>query len=210
MCNSLLYPRILDIFEPLKVRSDAAGFILCAYDEAWKTYHNASHILKMLELLDTLTKISPRSKQYVALMILYHDVWYKVGPMTSENEQRSAEWALRDLVKEKHDLKKAVRQGILATRSHNLDGVDREFSSEVAILLDLDLWGLGQPKERFNMDTEKVWGEFQCITTREKYDEGRSAWAKDFLTSRRKIYHTETFSHLEAQAKANLSALAGI
>ncbi len=214
MYEAQLYKKILEILAPHKVPTDTAGKLLLAYCERWRAYHNAAHILQMFELAKTkVSNLSPASLKRLELMILYHDAWYKVGRPAGENEQRSADWAKSDLTHrdnspETVELCRVVEQGILATKTHTLNGIDAEYVDEVATLIDLDLWGIGQPPEQFQQDTEKVWREYQPIVSREEFDAGRSAWARTFLDSRPNIYQTSSFFHLEDQAKRNLEQLA--
>jgi len=151
------------------------------------------------------------TRQRLNLMILYHDAWYKIGRKTCENEKRSAAWATNDLAdglnEDKISLRRAVKQGIIATATHSLDKINPKYVNEIATLLDLDLWGLGQPPDAFQEDTEKVWREYQPIATREEFNAGRSAWARSFLESRDRIYRTEPFLHLEKIARRNLQQL---
>jgi predicted metal-dependent HD superfamily phosphohydrolase len=209
-----LYDKTLTILAPHKVPPGAGGKLLLAYSESWRTYHNSAHILQMLELARSLdVDLSQEAMERLELMILYHDAWYKVGRSAGENEKKSAEWAWDDLSQDERPealtRRRAVKQGILATATHSLDNINPEYVDEIATLLDLDLWGLGQSTERFQEDTEKVWREYQSIATRQEFDAGRAAWARSFLAARKRIYHTEPFLHLEDQARRNLEALAG-
>ena len=209
-----LYDRTLSILGPRKVPPGAGGRLLLAYSESWRTYHNSSHIVQMLELARSLDiDLDHEAMERLELMILYHDAWYKVGRAAGENEKKSAEWAWDDLSQDGRPeavrLRRAVKQGILATATHSLDNINPDYVDEIATLLDLDLWGLGQSAERFHEDTERVWQEYQPIATRQEFDAGRSSWARSFLESRDSIYHTEPFLHLEDQAKRNLEQLAG-
>lgn len=209
-----LYSEILDIFEPFQVSSDSISRLWLSYCEPWRTYHNSSHILQMLRLSRRPGIIlEDDARQRLELMIVYHDVWYKVGRPAGENEEESAKWAYGDIDSENTSeavigLRRAVRQGIRATAKHSLDNINPKYVEEIGTLLDLDLWGLGQTPDRFKEDTEKVWGEFQPIATRGEFDKGRSVWARGFLENRNGIYHTEPFLHLEDMAKYNLEQLA--
>lgn len=171
----------------------------------------------MLGLLQTMDiHLSSDEKQRLEIMILYHDVWYKVGRKRGENEVRSAKWAVADLMDlnlaytvEEKRLVRCINQGIVATIKHELAGTNGRYVEEIATLLDLDLWGLGQSPERFQEDTEKIWEEYQPILTREEFMDGRIQWAKDFLASRSQVYHTEPFFQFEDMAQENLASLAG-
>lgn len=213
MHDSSLYSEILNILEPFNVPTGAHGRILQAYCEPWRTYHNAGHIMQMLERSrQSDIELTDDARQRLELMILYHDAWYKVGRASGENEEQSAKWATEDLADSIDDdtlrLRRAVRQGIVATATHSLDNINPAYVEEIATLLDLDLWGLGQAPDAFKEDTEKVWKEYQPIATRKEFDAGRSTWARSFLTSRKGIYHTEPFLGREEMAQFNLKQLA--
>lgn len=201
--------RITPILKHFFVGSAAIDAVCEAYAEEWRDYHSSRHIMGMLHTAARLP-ISLEDRWLLSLLIIYHDVWYKIGRESGENERRSADWAIRDLAFYPGDTERLfllVRQGIEATINHTLDGVDRRFVSVVSYLLDLDLWGLGQPPVRFQQDTEAVWHEFQPRYTREEFDRGRSAWAAKFL-ERPRIYHTMHFSCYEGDARENLRRLA--
>jgi len=196
------------ILAPYNVVPGAVERIVAAYNEPWRAYHNESHILQMLELASRENNLETR--QRLELLILYHDVWYKVGQQHGANENKSAEWAVADFGDvrgtETVRLTLMLSQGIVATATHTLDKVNPDYIEEVSLLLDLDLWGLGQPAEYFQTSTEAIWREYQPIATRKQYDEGRSAWAKSFLT-RDGIYNVEPYLGLERKARENLAAL---
>ncbi len=196
------------ILAPYKTTPGAVERIVAAYNEPWRTYHNENHILQMLQLASRENNLEIR--QRLEVLILYHDVWYKVGQPHGTNEHNSAEWAVSDFGDardvETVRLTRMLRQGIVATATHTLDKVNPNYVEEVSLLLDLDLWGLGQSAEYFQANTEAIWLEFQPIATRKQYDEGRAAWAKSFL-KRDAIYHTEPYLGLEHKARENLAAL---
>lgn len=196
------------ILAPYNIVPGAVERIVAAYNEPWRAYHNENHILQMLELASR--ENHPETRQRLELLILYHDVWYKVGQEHGTNERNSAEWAIADFGDgrdvETARLTRMLRQGIIATATHTLDGVNPNYVKEVSLLLDLDLWGLGQSSEYFQANTEAIWREFQPIATRKQYDTGRAAWAKSFL-ARDGIYHVEPYLGLERKARENLATL---
>lgn len=205
---------IQKVLNPFVVADGAHDRLFDAYNESWRTYHNSNHIMHMLERSrQSDICLNDDELQRLGLMILYHDAWYKVGRTVGENERRSAYWANDDLISDCSDetirLCSAVMQGIIATTTHSLDNIDSCYVKEVGILLDLDLWGLGQEPEAFKRDTEKVWGEYQTIVTREEFDAGRSDWARTILESGKPIYHTQLFLEREEMALKNLKELAG-
>lgn len=203
-----LIPKVIGEYASI----DACEKLYSAYTEPWRTYHNKSHIVDMyttfLAVVDEIYPENELWKDGILLMIFYHDTWYKVGREHGLNEKKSAEWALKDCgsylqVPYKH----VLPQGIEATVTHTLDGVDPSFHREVGLLLDLDLKTLGSPLPVFQEITEVIWKEYKPVYTREEFDTGRAIWARTFL-ERPFIYHTEWFKErFESQARKNLEAL---
>ena len=202
------------IVAPFGVGDDILERVIDAYTEHWRTYHNHQHILDMLERADELT-MSDAARVELYLLIVYHDVWYKIMLEPGLNERMSACWAIEDVLgqesagwhRAQKRLARLLKQGIGATVDHTLSAVDKEFHDIVGTLIDLDLAGLGKSPESFLVDTERVWREYEPVCIRSQFDEGRRLWAKEFL-NRRKIFHTEVFAELEQQARRNLALLA--
>lgn len=210
--SDTLYREVHNILNPLQVSADAHTPIVLAYSEHWRTYHNCSHILLMLHRSrQSDVYLSDWMRQCLEVMILYHDIYYKVGGKQGTNKMMSAKWAVDDLAAAPVSLvrlREVVNQGIKATATHTLSEVNPEYREVVSLLLDLDLWGLGQSPEIFADNTEQIWREFMPIATRKQFDAGRAAWARTFL-ARPIIYHTPAFMSLEAMARHNLTQLAG-
>lgn len=187
--------------------------LVAAYSESWRTYHYFAHILNMIEGAEVRFrhKLSDIKWRMLLCMILYHDVVYKLGQEPGWNERESANYFARDLnlAQEGHVFESTVWAGIYATATHTLDGVPQQYHQLVAMLLDLDLAGLGSEWVVFSGHTEAVWGEYQTITARDKFDEGRALWATEFL-KRPMIYHTTELAWLEPHARNNLGQLIGL
>jgi predicted metal-dependent HD superfamily phosphohydrolase len=202
----LLGQEITDLLSPSQFQSISA-----AYLEPWRTYHNIEHPIAMLEALAKLDCSMLTTGQLLAikLMILYHDVWYKVGRNSGENELESACWARHDLEpgSTPNHLTSAVAMGINCSTSHLVIGdAMRAYQPAIKLFLDLDLMTLGGTAEEFDQGTESIWQEYQPHYSRDEYDTGRRAWAREML-HRKHIYQTEYFAHLEAPARANLQRL---
>ncbi len=187
------------------------GTLLAAYSEHWRTYHNLYHIYRMVKSAETHFKSECDDDEWRALltMILYHDAVYKVGDAGKDNERASADM-MADLIGTMDVtlwFELCAWAGIYATKTHNLDGVPEQYQKIVAMIIDLDLEGIGLTDEGFTQNTEAIWLEFQPIMIREKFDRGREEWARSFL-SRPHIFHTELFREkYELQARRNLEHL---
>lgn len=177
-----------------------------SYFEDWRTYHNATHLMDMLEVLRQMT-LDAEFKLRVGLLVLYHDVFYKVGRPRGDNEVMSAEWAIHDLELTGHPktiaLAPLVHQGILATITHSLDQIDDCYQKEVALLIDLDLWGLGTNRRTFEQNTERIWYEQRYTQTKNEFRASQKAWATNLL-DRPSVYLTKYAENRERQARRNL------
>tara|TARA_B100000745_G_scaffold233824_2_gene157437 strand:+ start:1563 stop:2225 length:663 start_codon:yes stop_codon:yes gene_type:complete len=181
-----------------------------------RTYHAPAHPCNMFDVFvdhKAVIDLSNDSVDIIAIywMFILHDVIIKVGTAHGWSERESAEFAYVLLIKLGYPQSFAlfVKRGILATAKHSLDGIPEEEKPTVALLLDLDLMGLGQDAEGFAADTESIYLEYKHHYTREEYDEGRKKWAQSFRKPQRaSVYHTQYFAHLEQQAQKNLTALA--
>ena len=66
-----------------------------AYAEPHRHYHSERHHDDCLRLLDEVRDLSEREQRLLRWAILWHDAVYE--PEVSDNEERSAELALREL-----------------------------------------------------------------------------------------------------------------
>ena len=202
------------LFEVLPgLSGEKVGRFMSAYSEPRRTYHNLNHIWGMLESGEGHFKALCLSDEWRALRIktLYHDVVNEVGDASKDNERASADWMADDLF-ELNELKwpeSCAWAGIYATKTHSLEGVPPQYQKTTAMLIDLDLEGLGLSKEGFAVNTEAIWHEYEPIASRKQSDEGRAKWAQSFL-ARPYIFQTELFrDKYETQARRNLARLQG-
>jgi predicted metal-dependent HD superfamily phosphohydrolase len=185
--------------------------ILDAYQEHWRTYHNLGHIMGMIKSAEVHFRSQCEPDEWRALLAMIggHDVVLKVGLLAANNETASADFTADIVVKtgEPKWFETCVWKGIVATQKHSLKDVPDHHHQLVSYLLDLDLEGLGMSAVEFAANTEAIWLEFQPVTTREKYNDGRGAWARSFL-ARPRIFHTELFyARYEQRARENLGRL---
>ncbi|MCA9367701.1 hypothetical protein KC887_05595 [Candidatus Kaiserbacteria bacterium] len=189
------------------------------YQQPNRTYHGVAHPCNMHSAryviddwcvrYDTAPILGRTAIVALYWMIMGHDIVIKFGQAPGWNEAESARQTgeIMRRLGYPEQLVAFVERGINATAKHTLDGIPEDEQPTVAFLLDLDLMGLGQSAEGFAADTESIWLEYQPYLTRGAYDAGRKEWAAQFL-ERPRIYHTVYFADKEAQAIANLRALA--
>jgi predicted metal-dependent HD superfamily phosphohydrolase len=166
------------------------------YSEPHRRYHSLQHLDECFVRLDEAAGLAERIHE-VELALWFHDVVY--DPRSRDNEGQSAAIA-RAAIGSKLPVAVTdrVQRLILATK-HD----DAPATPDAALLVDIDLWILAAPAERFDEYERQV---------REEY-----AWVPEFLfrPERRRIlesflrrpaiYSTERFhACCEAQARANL------
>jgi predicted metal-dependent HD superfamily phosphohydrolase len=199
-----------EIFDSKRLSFAHRDFILDSYSEPWRHYHNCDHILKMLDILKSAdrSQISEAEFFTIELMIIYHDVVYKIGRKEkgwSENESAAVaarqlrECALNPMYVE------VVCEGILATINHEVP--DQNWSHFMGLFLDIDmLAGLGTTWEEFADNTNKIQREYEPLYTADEYQAGRVKWAEGFL-KRTRIFVSPQFEKYEIVARENLKTL---
>ena len=185
------------------------SFIVDAYSEKWRQYHDIEHPLEMLDLLASIdtSLLSPLEIQAIKFMIFYHDVIYKLGRKEPGwSEEQSNKVAVAHLREAGYSelLVAAVTTGISATIEHSMKDVPEAWKIHIGIFLDLDLMaGLGKTWEKFEENTKRVGLEYSPLYTAQEFLIGRKAWAEKFA-ERPWIFHTAQFASYEPIVKSNL------
>jgi predicted metal-dependent HD superfamily phosphohydrolase len=169
-----------------------------AYSEKHRAYHTTRHIDECLTLLDELRSLAAHPEE-VECALWFHDAIYE--PMSSSNEERSAEWAV-EFCQGVGVLKEAaerIRSHIMATRHVGLaEGGDGR------LVVDIDLAILGSDAARyakFERDVRKEYKWVPGIVYRKK----RAEILQSFL-NRPRIYHWQpAYEQFEAQARINVA-----
>lgn len=167
--------------------------LLRAYSEPGRGYHNLEHLEEVLQWVDQVP-LGQAEKDRLSLALFYHDAIY--DGRRSDNEQASADWAVRDLGARAQPLVELI----LDTRH-----AASPTSALGEWMVDIDLSVLGSDAERFHRYDAGVRQEYSWVPNwifRRK----RKGVLKAFL-KRPQIYFTEFFrQRLEASARANLQA----
>lgn len=169
-----------------------------AYDEPQRAYHDSRHLADCLNQFDCVRDQAVAPMQ-LEIALWYHDAIY--DPRATDNEARSASWAVRDLqagrvlparIEVIHDL-------IMATKH---DGVAE--TPDAALLVDIDLSILGRSREEFEHYDRAIRVEYAWVPE-DQYRAGRSAVLERFL-ARPMIYTTSWFrARYEKAARRNLA-----
>jgi predicted metal-dependent HD superfamily phosphohydrolase len=172
--------------------------LIDAYKEPHRKYHTVQHLKECLTIYNDYLDCAQESDE-VEIVLWFHDAIYNVK--ASDNEEKSAEWAV-------HELRRAavsperiarVKDHILATRHSALPkGRDQE------LLVDIDLSILGAEPERFKEYERQVREEYSYIPG-VIFRRNRKKILKKFL-DRCPIYSTlKLRQRFEDRARENLA-----
>ncbi len=167
------------------------------YLEPHRAYHNFDHIGHCLAEFAAVKELA-ESPDAVELAIWFHDAVY--DPHAKDNEAQSARLAGQFLDKAGVDpqLVSAVESLILATKH-----IAPPTSRDAALLVDIDLAILGQPRERYARFEEEIRSEYSWVALAE-FAAGRGTILRGFL-GRPAIYCTDSLRRrYEATARDNL------
>ena len=167
------------------------------YREPHRAYHNFDHIGHCLAEFEAVRKLA-ESPEAVELAIWFHDAVYDTH--AKDNEEQSARLAAQFLDEAGIDaaLVSAVGSSILATK-HTAPPT----SPDAALLVDIDLAILGQPRERYARFEDEIREEYSWVASAD-FAAGRSAILWRFL-ERPRVYSCEVFlSRHESLARQNL------
>jgi predicted metal-dependent HD superfamily phosphohydrolase len=176
--------------------------LVARYSEPHRAYHTLQHIAECFGQFAQVT--DARSLAAIGIALWFHDAIY--DPKASDNEAKSAEWALQVLdASGAAAMKDDVNRLIMATR-HDAVPQDRD----AQILVDIDLSILGAPPERFAEYENQIRFEYNWVAA-DAFRSGRTRVLKSFL-ERPFIFSTDGFrTRLETRARNNLgSAIAAL
>jgi predicted metal-dependent HD superfamily phosphohydrolase len=188
---------------------------MAQYTEPHRKFHNLKHLQFMLETQRSFTEKVRKELQglqdwgqvlyidedLLTYAIIFHDWFY--DPSRNDNEERSGdyayEWVKRVYLSDKTAA--YVKEMIIATASHG--HVDVREDPEKALLLDLDMAGLGTPAEDYVRTTGYIAQEYFPVYGRQ-FIGGRTQWIREMLV-RPSLYNYQCFKEaFEVQAKTNL------
>lgn len=131
--------------------------LLERWNEPHRTYHDTSHLLRVLEALDRL--IGGRPEPGLLLAAWFHDAVHE--GTEGDDERESADLARRELTAAGWDPAAAERvaQLVLVTLEHRPDPADRQ----ACLLVDADLSILGASPQEYARYTEAVRREYAHV-----------------------------------------------
>lgn len=160
-------------------------------------YHTLSHLDACLRELDGTRDLAVRPSE-VQLALWFHDAIYR--SWRRDNEQQSANLAVRTLRAASIESVERIRQMILAT-THR----DEPFAGDTALVVDIDLTILGSSPEIYSQFERAIRREYWWVP-RARYVAGRGKILAALL-GRSSIYqHDRFYEKYEQQARANITA----
>jgi predicted metal-dependent HD superfamily phosphohydrolase len=167
----------------------------------------------MLKILyETSALLDEDGVNAIEIMIVYHDVVYKLGREKGWNESESAVIAGKQLTAAGYGsvFVELVTEGIECTTHHTVPESLSNWGDIIWPLIDIDLLaGFGTTWEEFSENTRLIGLEFSPLYTEQEYASGRAKFASSFL-ERPKIFHTPGFFKYEPIVRENLARMAAM
>lgn len=176
---------------------DSFRSIVAAYSETHRSYHTCDHIEACLSEFDRI-RDEGESPDSVECALWLHDVVY--DPRASDNEEKSARWAMEFLVASgcPEGWVNRVRELILITKHE-----EPPMSVDARLMVDIHLAVLGQPSLVFDIYEKNIRAEYSWVPE-ESHRTGRAKVLRGFL-ERPAIFYTERFEEsYGVQARRNL------
>lgn len=181
----------------LQARMELHAELRHRYCEPHRAYHTLHHIAECLQLLEQTRALADYAS-CIEIAIWFHDVI--CDPRKSDNEERSADWARREIRRAGGgiEVQDYVGRMIMISRHDS----EPETPDE-QLFSDIDLAILGSGPARFDEYEQQVRTEYRHVPT-ELYRPERRKLLSSFL-GRPQIYRTVWFrERREAQARTNL------
>jgi predicted metal-dependent HD superfamily phosphohydrolase len=184
----------------LGAKADTETFsnLRAAYAEKHRAYHTTRHIEECLAVMDEFTSLAAYPAE-MECALWFHDAIYE--PMSSSNEERSADWAAEFCQRAgvAADSVTRIRSHILATRHVGLAA-----DGDGSLVVDIDLAILGSDPKRYAESEHDVRKEYRWVPGI-VYRRKRVEILQSFL-DRRRIYHWEqAYERFELPGRANVA-----
>jgi predicted metal-dependent HD superfamily phosphohydrolase len=169
-----------------------------AYRQSHRHYHTQQHIADSLTRFDAL-RHEAEQPHAIELALWFHDAVY--DPYRSDNEQASADWAMRFLHENSAPVSLRDRvYGLILATLHDAVASDHD----TAILIDIDLSILGATPDAYDAYRHAIRREYRWVPG-PLFRRNRRAVLESFLR-RERIFLTEALraSH-EASARHNIA-----
>ena len=158
-------------------------------------YHNAAHIRQVFNSLEQVAGIADwEANLRLGLLVLMHDYYY--DPLYPDNELESSTIAAGMFP----EFSNYLIQGILATKTHTLEGVSEQVKREIGLFLDADMSILAADEEEYKTYAENVKAEYlEAGVKLEDYNKGRLKFLESFSG-----FITPEYRKLNSRAMINI------
>ena len=178
--------------------TEAFSKLQSAYAQDHRHYHTSRHIDECIALFDEVKQLAAYPAE-VECALWFHDAIYE--PMSSSNEQRSADW-MADFGRRGGMAAEAIdriRAHIMATRH-----LSSPAGGDSSLVVDIDLAILGASPGRYDEFERDVRVEYRWVPGF-IYNPKRAAILQSFL-DRPRIYHWEPmYDRFELNARRNVT-----
>ncbi|WAC18500.1 hypothetical protein OVA24_14790 [Luteolibacter sp. SL250] len=171
------------------------SFLLAAYSEPVRTYHNLSHIGDCLRLLDKHRKLAVDADA-IEMALWFHDLIY--DPQANDNEEASARCA-RDFLGGS-PLRDEVVRLILATQHPD----PSHPTADESLIRDIDLSILGSDTGTYGRYASAIRQEYHHVPD-DAYAAGRAAILSKFLELPRLFMNPAFSEPLDLPARRNMA-----
>jgi predicted metal-dependent HD superfamily phosphohydrolase len=195
----------LELWQQLGVRRDADNALadtyaalIARYAEKHRRYHTALHISECLAHFETARSLCEHPQE-VELALWFHDAIYE--PQAKDNEEKSAQWALRVMTAAGIGADACQRVHALIMKTCH-DALPQ--SPDEQVLVDIDLAILGAEAGRFDEYENQVRAEYGWVP-QFLFNRARKKILQGFL-AHSPLYATAHFRQkLEKKARDNLT-----
>ncbi len=166
------------------------------YTEPGRYYHTDKHIAECLAYLQDLRHQATHPAE-IEVALWFHDAVYDTR--RPDNEERSAEWAVKFLGASKvgQVIRDRIARLIMVTQTHD------PYDADTALMTDIDLSILGAQPHVFEQYDTDIRREYSWVPD-EQFRQGRVQVLNNFL-ERAEIYKTSYFlAKYEQQARLSL------
>lgn len=174
--------------------------LLAAYGAPERHYHGLQHLVN---LFNQVAAFPQRDAVVMGLAIWFHDAVYNA--LGSDNEAKSAEWALAFLVETTLESARQARVADFIRRSQDHTQPQPPDEADLLLFLDADLSILGAPEAAYWAYARQVRQEYHLVPDL-LYRPGRGKVLARLLAAP-VLYHTPALrDKLDAPARRNLQA----
>jgi predicted metal-dependent HD superfamily phosphohydrolase len=174
--------------------------LAAAYCAPERHYHTLQHIESLLNRLAAHPLHDP---EVVGLAVWFHDAVY--DPLRTDNEAKSAEWALAFLQETTLEPARRERVADLIRRTQDHTQPQPPHDTDLLLFLDADLSILGAPAAAYWAYAHQIRREYQAVPE-QLYRTGRGQVLAKMLAAP-VLFHTPALlDELDAQARHNLQA----